>query len=218
MPDESEARPKRSTRSNPTSSAADSGASGPAPTKASTVRRSPAGSKPAASRASGGSKAAVAVPVIADSALDSVDNAAPKEAAPGEPTNPPVRPGDVSIQQGGIGAVTAGEVTVSQGGIGAVQAERVSLEQGGIGAAMAGRIDIRQGLVGAVIAGEARLEQAGARTLIANRVTFGPNSGAVVVLAARSEGNVRPVFDWRAGLAFGLAAGLISAILRIRRS
>ncbi len=218
MPDESEARPKRSTRSKTTSSAAESGAPARTTAGSSAARKGTAGSKPATSRASAGSKAAVAVPVIADSALDLADDAPANEAATAEPANPPARSGDVSIQQGGIGAVTAGEVTVSQGGIGAVQAERVSLEQGGIGAAMAGRIDVRQGLVGAVIAGEARFEQAGVRTMIANRVTFGPNSGAVVVLAARSEGNVRPVFDWRAGLAFGLAAGLISAILRLRRS
>ena len=41
------------------------------------------------------------------------------------------------------------------------------------------------------------------RTLVANRVEFGPNSGAAVVIAARVEGDVRPLLDWRGALAFG---------------
>ena len=80
-----------------------------------------------------------------------------------------------------------------------------------------GRVELRQGVAGAVIARDARFEQAGVRTLIANRVHFGPNSGAGVVLAAHVEGDVRTLFDWRGALAFGAAAGIVLGLFRNRR-
>ena len=139
----------------------------------------------------------VAVPVV-------VDRAAPDD-------------GQLTVQQGGIGSLTAIDVAVTQGGVGAVRAERVSVELGGVGAAMTNQLDLRQGLVGAVIARDARFEQAGVRTLIANRVQFGPNSGAGMVIAARVDGDVTTLFDWRGALALGAAAGLVMAIVRGRR-
>jgi hypothetical protein len=129
----------------------------------------------------------------------------------------PTDDGSLTIQQGGIGALTATDVTISQGGVGALRAERLSVELGGVGAAMTNDLDVRQGYVGAVIARDARFEQAGVRNLIANRVHFGPNSGAGVVLAAHVEGDVRTLVDWRGALAFGAAAGVVMAIFRGRR-
>jgi hypothetical protein len=123
----------------------------------------------------------------------------------------------LTIRRRGIGAVSAAEVSVSQGGIGAVQAEQVSVEMGAVGVAMTNELRVHQGMVGAVLARDARFEQAGVRRLIANRVHFGPNSGAGVVLAARVDGDVRTLFDWRGALAFGAAAGLMLGVLRNRR-
>jgi hypothetical protein len=123
----------------------------------------------------------------------------------------------LTIHQGGIGALSANDVVVSQGGIGAVRGRRLSVELGGVGAALTDEFELRQGVAGAVIARDARFEQAGVRTLIANRVHFGPNSGAGVVLAAHVEGNVRTLFDWRGALAFGAAAGLVAGLFRNRR-
>jgi hypothetical protein len=125
--------------------------------------------------------------------------------------------GQLAIHQGGIGALNANDVAVSQGGVGALRAQRLTVEMGGVGAALTSELDLRQGLVGAVIARDARFEQAGVRTLIANRVHFGPNSGAGVVLAAHVDGDVRTLFDWRAALAFGAAAGAVISLFRIRR-
>ncbi|MGH2511514.1 MAG: hypothetical protein ACRDGQ_02380 [Candidatus Limnocylindrales bacterium] len=124
---------------------------------------------------------------------------------------------ELTIQQGGLGALNATNVAVTQGGVGAVRAERLAVELGGVGAAMTNQFEIRQGLVGAVIARDARFEQAGVRNLIANHVQFGPNSGAGLVLAARVEGDVQTLVDWRGALAFGVAAGLVAGLLRIRR-
>jgi hypothetical protein len=129
----------------------------------------------------------------------------------------PIDESQLTIQQGGIGALSATDVAVSQGGVGALRAQRLSVELGGVGAAMTDQFDLRQGLAGAVIAREARFEQAGVRTLIANRVHFGPTSGAGVVLAAHVEGDVRTLVDWRGALAFGAAAGVVIGLIRGRR-
>jgi hypothetical protein len=178
-------------------------------------------SKPAAPA----TRRAVAVPVVGDppEAVANAADAAAGSAGNANGAGPTLAgevvtgPGQLTIEQGGLGAVTAGEVSVTQGGIGAARAQSVSVELGGIGAAMTNQLTVRQGLVGAVIARDASFEQAGVRSLVANHVAFGPNSGAAVVIAARVEGDVRPLFDWRAALAFGLAAGAIGALLRGRR-
>jgi hypothetical protein len=65
-----------------------------------------------------------------------------------------------------------------------------------------------------VIARDVFLEQAGARTVVANRVTMGRQSGAFLILARSVEGDVRSLFDWRGALAFGAAFALVSAFLR----
>jgi hypothetical protein len=203
MTDQIEARPKRAATS--TSTAA---AGGDAPAKANvgaTVKGSAkavpvkAAARPrrVATAPSATARRPVAVPVVHDSY--------------------PTGAGSLTIQQGGIGALTATDVAVTQGGVGALRAERLSVELGGVGAALANDLDVRQGFVGAAIARDARFEQAGVRTLIANRVHFGPNSGAGVVLAAHVEGDVRTLVDWRGALAFGAAAGVVMAIFRGRR-
>ncbi|HEY7935629.1 MAG TPA: hypothetical protein VID26_00710 [Candidatus Limnocylindrales bacterium] len=160
------------------------------PTTTATVSAAPKAKPPAPKRP-------VAVPVVVDS--------------------PPADESQLTIMQGGVGRLTATDVAITQGGVGAVRADRLSVELGGVGAAMTDQLDVRQGVVGAVIARDAAFEQAGVRTLIANRVHFGPNSGAGVVLAARVDGDVRTLLDWRGAIAFGAAAGVVMALLRGRR-
>jgi hypothetical protein len=123
-------------------------------------------------------------------------------------------PPDVSVQGGAIGAVQAGEVVVSRGAIGAARADRVSVELGGIGAAAAGELRVSSGAVGFAAARDARFEQAIVRSVVAQRVTLGRGSAAVVVLALRSDGPGRPLLDWRGGLAGGTILGLVWLVLR----
>jgi hypothetical protein len=201
--------------------------SAPRPTRArSKPEGAPKPTKSASKPAAPATRRAVAVPVVGDppeAATSAAGNAAAGSAGNANGAGPAMAgevvtgPGQLTIEQGGVGAVTAREVSVTQGGIGAARAQSVSVELGGIGAAMTNQLTVRQGLVGAVIARDASFEQAGVRSLIANHVAFGPNSGAAVVIAARVEGDVRPLFDWRAALAFGLAAGAVGTLLRGRR-
>jgi hypothetical protein len=89
---------------------------------------------------------------------------------------------------------------------------------GSVGAALADELRVSQGSVGVVAAREAVIEQSFVRTLIAQDVRITKPSAVLVLLAARVEGSVRPVLDWRSALAFGAAFGLVSALVRRARA
>jgi hypothetical protein len=122
----------------------------------------------------------------------------------------------IEIRQGGAGRAEATEISVRQGGIGLAQAERISLEMGAIGAAVGSQVEVRQGLSRLTAARESvRMEQSGALAVLANRVEVGRQSGVVFLFARNVEGDVRPLFDWRAGLAFGAGAALVATATRL---
>lgn len=122
----------------------------------------------------------------------------------------------IEIRQGGAGRAEATEITVRQGGIGLAQAERISLEMGAIGAAVGNAVEVRQGLSRLTAARESvRMEQSGALAVLANRVEVGRQSGIVFLFARNVHGDVRPLFDWRAGLAFGAGAALVATATRL---
>ena len=124
----------------------------------------------------------------------------------------------IEIRQGGITRAEAQDISVVQGGIAIARGERVSVGMGGIGLAIAGDVDVSRGFARTVIARDVRIEQAGARTVFASKATFDKSSGALVVFAAKAEGNVRTLLDWRGALAFGAAFGiLVGLVRRVRR-
>ena len=118
---------------------------------------------------------------------------------------------------GGIGALQAEDVRVQWGGVGAARAERIGVEFGSVGAALAGELHVNQGFAGSVVAREATVGQGVVRTLIAQRVTVTRPTGVLVMIAARVEGEVRPVLDWRGALVAGLAIGFVSAAAKVLR-
>ena len=128
-----------------------------------------------------------------------------------------VRAGTVEVRMGGIGALEADKVRVQWGGVGAAKAERLGVEFGSVGAALAGELHVTQGFAGSVIAREATVEQAIVRTMIAQRVTVTRPTGVLVMIAAKVDGEVRPLLDWRGALAVGLAIGLVSAAAKVLR-
>jgi hypothetical protein len=123
----------------------------------------------------------------------------------------------VEVRMGGIGRVDAEDVYVAWGGIGAGRATTMSVEMGSVGAAMTGELRVTQGMVTSVVAREATVEQALVRTLIAGHVTIARPSAVLVMIAARVDGDVRPVIDWKGALAAGLAFGLVGAFVRALR-
>ena len=124
----------------------------------------------------------------------------------------------IEVRQGGITRAEARDISVTQGGIAIARADRVSVGMGAVGLAVGGDVDVTRGFARTVIARDVRIEQAGARTVIASTATFDKTSGALVVIAARAEGNVRTLLDWRGALAFGAAFGiLVGLVRRVRR-
>lgn len=124
----------------------------------------------------------------------------------------------VEVHIGGIGTLDADEVYVEWGGIGAARAERIGVEFGGVGAALTRELQVTQGFAGSVLAREATVEQGFVRTLIAGKVTITRPSAVLVLIAARVEGDVRPLLDWRGGLAAGAALGAISVLAKVLRA
>lgn len=119
----------------------------------------------------------------------------------------------IDVKQGGLMVARSDELTLSQGVIGLAQGQRISLTMGGLGVALADEVELHQTVARIVGARKsARLDQAAAGAVIAGSVEMGPQSGAAVIIAARVEGDVRPLFDWRAGLAFGAVFGLVVAV------
>jgi hypothetical protein len=123
----------------------------------------------------------------------------------------------VEVRLGGIGRLDAEDVYVQLGGIGAGRATSMSVELGSIGAAAAGELRVTQGIASNVIAREATIEQSLVRTLLARHVTISRPSGVLVLIAARVEGDVRTLIDWRGAFAAGLGFGLVSVLVRAVR-
>ena len=119
----------------------------------------------------------------------------------------------VEVRRGNAGRVEASEVSVRQGAIGFARADRIDLAMSAVGAALGRRIDIRQSFSRLAAARDSvSLQQSGALTVVANRVDVGRQSGVVFLFARNVHGNVRTLFDWRAGLAFGVGAGLVAFV------
>jgi hypothetical protein len=83
---------------------------------------------------------------------------------------------------------------------------------------MGGEVNVTQGYLGPTLARDVRLDQAFARAVVAGNVSFGPRSGAFIVVAGRVEGSLRPILDWRGGLALGAAFGLVAGVVRAART
>ena len=85
-----------------------------------------------------------------------------------------------------------------------------------IGAAAAAEARLSQGFARLVVAREATIEQGLIGTLIAGKATVQRTTGVFLLIAGRVDGPVKAVLDWRGGLAFGAAFGLLWALLRRR--
>jgi len=124
----------------------------------------------------------------------------------------------VDVRQGGIGQASATDIALSQGAIGFARGERVSLEMGAIGAAVGDDVRVTQAMANIVAArGDVTVDQSLVSTLIGYRVTIRQPSAVLLIIAGKVDGSVRPLLDWRGGLAAGAAAGLVIGLLRAGR-
>ena len=124
----------------------------------------------------------------------------------------------VDVRQGGIGQASATDVALSQGAIGFAKGERVSLEMGAIGAVIGDDVRVTQGMAQLVAArGDVTVDQSLVSTLIGYRVSMRQPSAVLLLIAGRVDGSVRPLLDWRGGLAAGVAAGIVLGLFRVGR-
>lgn len=123
----------------------------------------------------------------------------------------------IDIYQGGIGRAQAtGDIAVSTGAVGLARAQTVSLDRGVLGAAIGSEVRVTQSFTSFVGSREATVDQSLVRTVIGGHVTLRQPSAIGILIAARVEGDVRPVIDWRGALAIGAVAGIIVGLLRRR--
>jgi hypothetical protein len=111
-----------------------------------------------------------------------------------------VRADRVEISQGGAGSIEATSVTVQQGGAGRVRAQEMSLSQGGVGLARADNLRLGDG--------------ASAFAVVADQASIATGANVFMLIARSTSGVVRPVLDWRAAAAFGVAFAAVIALLR----
>jgi len=122
----------------------------------------------------------------------------------------------VDLKLGGITRVDARDVSVMQGGIAIARADRVNTQMSAVALAVTGEAKIDRSFVRAMFARDVTFEQGGVWNLAAARVTFKRPSLAGIVIAAKVDGEVRTILDWRGAIAFGAVAGILVGILRRR--
>jgi hypothetical protein len=103
------------------------------------------------------------------------------------------------------------------GAVGLARGERVSAELGSIGVAIAGEVSVTQSFVRSVVARDVHIRQGGAGAVVAANVTLEKQTGTLVLIARRVEGDVRTVLDWRGALAAGAALGIAIGLLSRRK-
>jgi hypothetical protein len=127
-----------------------------------------------------------------------------------------VTAGTIEIRQGGIARAQADDIRVTMGGVALARADRISVEMGGLGIAIAREAHLTQGAARSVLAKDIRIDQGLVGTAIAGKVVFERPSPVFLLVAGRTEGPVKAMFDWKGALAFGALFGAIVGILRRR--
>jgi hypothetical protein len=121
----------------------------------------------------------------------------------------------VVVRQGAVQRIDANDVEVKQAGVLFARAETLDITQAGVMGALGGEVNLELSAARFVGArGSVRLEQSAALVAISDHVEVAPNSAVGVLIARTVNGDVRPLFDWRAAAAFGAVAGLVCAAAR----
>ncbi len=115
----------------------------------------------------------------------------------------------------GIGQLTADHFELSFGAVGMARGRSISIGQAAVGLAAGDEVSVRQSSARLVLAREAaRVEMSAVATVAANQVDVGRGTAVAVLIARHVEGDVRPLLDWRGGLALGVAFGVVATLLR----
>jgi hypothetical protein len=122
----------------------------------------------------------------------------------------------VVVRQGVVRRIDANQVEVKQAGVLFARADTLDIAQAGVMAALAGELNMELSAARFVAARDSvRLEQSAAAAVVANTAEVAPGAAVGVLLARTVNGDVRPLFDWRAAAVFGAVAGVAYAAVRI---
>lgn len=122
----------------------------------------------------------------------------------------------VVVRQGAVQRIDANDVEIKQAGVLFARAETLDITQAGVMGALAGEVNLELSAARFVGARESlRLEQSAALIALGNHVEVAPNSAVGVLIARTVDGDVRPLFDWRAAAVFGAVAGFVYAAVRL---
>ena len=126
--------------------------------------------------------------------------------------------GNVDIRNGGARDIDATTVSITQGGARDIEATTVTINQGGAASVRADQLNVSQGGVALARSERVTLQQGGsAFAVMADQATLEPGSSVVLLIAGSTNGDVRPVIDWRAAAAFGAGFALVLGFLRRAR-
>ena len=126
--------------------------------------------------------------------------------------------GNVDIRNGGARDIDATTVSITQGGARDIEATTVTINQGGAASVRADQLTISQGGVAVARADKVTLQEGGsAFAVIADEATIDPESSIFLLIAGSTNGDVRPVIDWRAAAAFGAGFALVLGLIRRAR-
>jgi hypothetical protein len=115
------------------------------------------------------------------------------------------------------GDVRADNVTITQGSAQNVDAVTVSITQGAAARVSAADVSVSQGAVALARAESLHVDEGGsAFAVIADSASVAEGGNVFMLLARNVTGEVRPILDWRAALAFGAAFAVVLRILRRR--
>lgn len=123
---------------------------------------------------------------------------------------------ETQVRQAVVGGIASDRVTVGQGVVGGVMASDVSIDRGVVGGVLAEHVSVVQGGAARIVAGDVSIAQGGGGLIAGWNVRLGRGSFVGAVLAARVDGEVRALLDWR-GVAAASLAILGVAWLRRRR-
>jgi hypothetical protein len=126
--------------------------------------------------------------------------------------------GSVDIRNGGARDIDATTVSITQGGARDIDATTVTISQGGAASVRADELNVSQGGVAVARSEKVTLQQGGsAFAVIADEATLDPQSSVFMLIAGSTNGDVRPVIDWRAAAAFGASFAIVLGLLRRAR-
>ncbi len=122
-----------------------------------------------------------------------------------------IEAGTVSLERSGAERITAERAVVSNSGVRSLDARSAQFDRSGVLALQADKVVLQESSAVSIVANEVRL--VGTKALFVKAVTLSGDEASGVIVAAGSDGAVRPTVSSTGAAAFGVAIGLALVLL-----